>query len=111
ELQPARSGQIIPVLRRVARHGWLVVVADLCIVAAAYGGAIVLTDFAGAPAYEVALTVVFMAGAQLVCFGLLNVYRTAWWVTEVSGFGLLLRACAAGTVAGYMGLRLLELPT
>src|SRR5207244_12916410 len=52
-----------------------------------------------------------MGGSQLICCGLLNVYRTAWWVPEVSGFGLLLRACAAGTVAGYMGLRLLDLPT
>lgn len=110
ELQPARSGIILPVLRRIARHGWIVITADLCLIAAAYGSALVLTDH-GARPLELAAALMLVAGAQLIVFGMLGVYRTAWWVSEVSGFGLLLRACAAGTVAGYIGLRLLDLPT
>src|SRR5262249_21993710 len=45
ELQPARSGQVLPVLKRLAKHGWLLVTADLCLVAMAYGSALLLTSF------------------------------------------------------------------
>src|SRR2546430_2484762 len=43
ELQPARSGLILPVLRRVARRRPLIVVVDLVLVVAAYGGSLALT--------------------------------------------------------------------
>jgi UDP-GlcNAc:undecaprenyl-phosphate/decaprenyl-phosphate GlcNAc-1-phosphate transferase len=110
ELQPARSGLVLPVVRRVARHGWVVVTTDLALVTIAYASAMMLTGVR-AHAFDMGLAIWFVAGAQLIVFALLGVYRTAWSVTEVSGFGLLLRACAAGSVAGYMGLRVLELPT
>src|SRR5207249_3522269 len=43
ELQPARSGLILPVLRRLARRRPLIVVVDLLLVVAAYGGSLALT--------------------------------------------------------------------
>ena len=110
ELQPARSGLILPVLRRVARRRPLIVVVDLVLVVAAYGGSLALTGGHRMPAAAAVAAVAIMTGAQLVAFSVLGVYRTAWRRTGVTGFGMLLRACAGGTVAGYLALRLLGLP-
>jgi FlaA1/EpsC-like NDP-sugar epimerase len=51
-----------------------------------------------------------MAAAQLIAFALFGVYRTAWWLTGLNGFGMMVRACASGTIAGYVALRLMHLP-
>jgi UDP-GlcNAc:undecaprenyl-phosphate GlcNAc-1-phosphate transferase len=111
ELQPARSGLVLPVIRRLARHGWLVLSADFCLTTIAYATALALTGHPGIRPLDIAAAAIMVAGMQLILFGVLGIYRTAWWVTEVSGFGLLLRACALGTIAGYAGLRLFHLPT
>jgi UDP-GlcNAc:undecaprenyl-phosphate GlcNAc-1-phosphate transferase len=108
ELRPARSGIFLPVLRRISSHRWLTVVVDLCLVVAAYGTASLLAarpHLSGARV--MALTI--MAVAQLATFSALGVYRTAWRATGIAGLGLLLRACAVGTVAGYVVLRLFDL--
>src|SRR5207244_6112100 len=110
ELQPARSGLILPVLRRLARRRPLIVVVDLVLVVAAYGGSLALTGGRQMPASAAAAAVALMAGTQLAAFSALGVYRTAWRSTGVAGFGMLLRACGAGTIAGYIALRLLGLP-
>ncbi|TMB41438.1 MAG: hypothetical protein E6J55_18885 [Deltaproteobacteria bacterium] len=110
ELQPARSGLILPVLRRLARRRPLIVVVDLVLVVAAYGGSLALTGGRQMPAAAAAAAVALMAGTQLAAFSALGVYRTAWRSTGVAGFGMLLRACGAGTIAGYIALRLLGLP-
>jgi hypothetical protein len=57
-----------------------------------------------------AAAVAVMTIAQLVIFRALGVYRTAWFMTDVTGFGVLLRACAIGTTVGYLALRMLALP-
>jgi hypothetical protein len=110
ELQPSRSDLYLPVLRRLARHHWLLVVADSCLMTTAYGAALGLTGQPGMHAGAAAMAIMVMAGAQVVVFAALRVYRTAWWAAGVSGIGLLLRACGAGTIGGYVALRLLELP-
>jgi UDP-GlcNAc:undecaprenyl-phosphate GlcNAc-1-phosphate transferase len=110
ELQPSRSDLYLPVLRRLARRRWLLVVADCCLMAAAYGGALGLTGKPGMRAATVAVVITVMVSAQLGTFAALRVYRTTWWAAGVSGIGLLLRACGAGTISGYVALRLLELP-
>src|SRR5207245_844693 len=104
ELQPARSGLILPVLRRLARRRPLIVVVDLLLVVAAYGGSLALTGGHRMPAAAAAGAVAIMAGAQIAAFSFLGVYRTAWRITGVTGYGMLLRASAAGTIAGYLPL-------
>jgi UDP-GlcNAc:undecaprenyl-phosphate GlcNAc-1-phosphate transferase len=111
ELRPARSGLFLPVLRRLARRRWLLVTADLGLVAAAYGLALAITGRLSAPAFAIAAALALVAGTQLAVFAALGVYRAAWCVNETSGFGLLLRACLAGAITGYAALRLLALPT
>jgi UDP-GlcNAc:undecaprenyl-phosphate GlcNAc-1-phosphate transferase len=110
ELQPARSGLILPVVRRLARHRALILVLDAGLVVTAYAGSLAI---AGGPRMQlvpVAAAIAVMALAQIGTFAVLGVYRTAWFMTEASGFGMLVRACAAGTTAGYIALRLLVLP-
>jgi len=110
ELRPARSGLVLPVLRRLAPYRRLVVVADLALIVAAYAGSLTII---GGPRMQLGgetSAVVVMAIAQVAVFAAFGVYRTTWWMTDVGGFGLLLRACGAGTVAGYIALRLLALP-
>jgi len=51
-----------------------------------------------------------MAATAVLAFTVLRVYAVAWRATGLTGLGLLLRACAAGTVGGYVVLRLLGLP-
>lgn len=112
ELRPARSGVALPLLRRVARHRWLLVAADACLVIGMYGGALLMANgLAGSGSgTAVAAAMLLMASVQLVAFLILGVYRTSWRSSGVSGFGLLARACAVATVTGYMGLRLVGLP-
>jgi hypothetical protein len=62
-------------------------------------------------AIEVVGALVIMASLQIVAFSAVGVYRTAWRAAGVGGFGLLIRACAVGTVSGYVALRVLGLPT
>lgn len=113
ELQPVRSGLFLPLLRRLARHRWLVPVVDACLVVAVYANVL----FLGGPAATLGATIAalgLMAGIQLVTFAARGVYRTAWRatsITGVGGFGLLIRTCAVATVAGYVVLRLFDLPT
>ena len=114
ELQMVRSGLFLPLLRRLALQRWLLVAVDACLVIAVYGGVLLLaggrTTYQGA-AVEVACALVLMATLHVVVFSALGVYRTAWRATGVGGFGLLIRACAVGTVSGYVALRVLGLPT
>ena len=110
ELQPARSNLILPVLRRLARRRPLIIVVDLVLVVAAYTGSLALTGGREMTVPAAVAAVALMASAQLGAFSLLGVYRTAWRITGVTGFGMLLRACGAGTIAGYLTLRLLGLP-
>lgn len=112
ELQPARSGVFLPLLRRVARHRWLLVTADACLVVGMYGAALLMANgLAGTESgMAVAGALVLMAGVQLASFLVVGVYRTSWRTSGVSGFGLLVRACTVATASGYMGLRLVGLP-
>jgi len=110
ELRPARSGLFLPVLLRLARHRWLVVLTDFLLVALAYGGSLALVGGPQTRAASAAAAVGLMAGTQLATFAAFDVYRMAWWAAGVGDFGLLLRACAAGTIGGYMATRLLHLP-
>ena len=110
ELRPARSGLVLPVLRRLARRRRLVVPADFCLVALAYGGALELTGGYSMTLPAAMAAVGLMAGTQLATFAAFDIYRMAWWAASVSDFGLLLRACATGTIGGYMATRLLGLP-
>jgi UDP-GlcNAc:undecaprenyl-phosphate GlcNAc-1-phosphate transferase len=113
ELRPARSGLFLPLLHRLARHRRLIVATDVGLVVTAYGGVLLLAGRPAGPGAAVAIAsaLALMAGLQLVIFAVLGVYRTAWWATGISGFGLLVRACAAGAVGGFTALRLLGLPT
>src|SRR5581483_5514445 len=80
------------------------------LIVAAYAGSLTII---GGPRMQLGgetSAVVVMAIAQVAVFAAFGVYRTTWWMTDVGGFGLLLRACGAGTVAGYIALRLLALP-
>ncbi len=112
ELQPARSGIVLPLLRRLARHRALLILVDALLVVAMYGAALAVVG--GPPvlgsAVAAACALALMAGFQLAAFAALGVYRTAWQSAGVSGLGLLVRACAGGTVGGYMALRVLGLP-
>jgi UDP-GlcNAc:undecaprenyl-phosphate GlcNAc-1-phosphate transferase len=110
ELQPARSDLYLPVLHRLARHRWMLVVADGALVAAAYTGALALTGH-GAPLVRVAAAAAIMAATTLGSFVVSRVYRTAWFAAGVGGIGQLVQACASGVIAGYALLRLLDLPT
>jgi UDP-GlcNAc:undecaprenyl-phosphate GlcNAc-1-phosphate transferase len=110
ELQPARSGLVLPILRRIARRRWVHVVSDLALATAAYAGSRWLTGQPHESATDLGVAIGLTAGAQLLACAFLGVYRTAWWHTDASGFGLLVRACAVSTVAGYAAIRLLELP-
>lgn len=110
ELRPAHSGLFLPVVRRLARHRRLIVHADLGLAAAAYLSALVLTGTGHGLDMAAAGAVGVMAGIQLIVFARLAVYRTAWWATGMSGFGLLVRTCVIGAAGGYVALRLLGLP-
>ncbi len=112
ELQPARSGIFLPLLRRLARHRGLLVAVDAGLVIAMYGAAlwIVGGPLGAGSAVAAAAALALMTGFQLSIFAALGVYRTAWRAAGVSGLGLLVRACAGGTVGGYMALRVLGLP-
>ena len=110
ELRPARSGLFLPVLLRLSRHRWLVVLTDFHLVALAYGGSLALVGGPRMRAASAAAAVGLMAGIQLATFAALGVYRMAWRSAGVGDFGRLARACAAGTIGGYMATRLLRLP-
>jgi UDP-GlcNAc:undecaprenyl-phosphate GlcNAc-1-phosphate transferase len=113
ELQPVRSGLFLPLLRRLARHRWLVVVVDACLVVAVYGS-VLLLEGPGASLGAMMAALGLMAVVQLLTFAARGVYRTAWRATGISGvggFGLLIRTCAVGAVGGYVVLRLFGLPT
>ncbi len=110
ELQPVRSGLLLPLLRRLAGHRWLLKAADAVVVMGMYAAALWVNGRLGAFGLETAIALLLMLGIQLLAFAALGVYRAAWGMSGVSGVGLLLRACAAGTVTGYMVLRLLDLP-
>jgi len=110
ELQPVRSGLFLPLLRRLAGHRWLLKAADALVVMSMYAAALWVNGRLGTFTLETALALLLMVGLQLFTFAALGVYRAAWGMTGVSGVGLLLRACTAGTVAGYVVLRLLDLP-
>jgi UDP-GlcNAc:undecaprenyl-phosphate GlcNAc-1-phosphate transferase len=112
ELQPARSGMLLPLLRRLAPHRWLLVTADAVLVVVMYAAALFFAGGPGRPgsAVAAAIALALMAAFQLLIFLVQGVYRTAWRAAGVSGFGLLARACAVGAVGGYMVLRLLGLP-
>jgi len=109
ELRLARSGAALPVLRRVIDRRGLVIGVDACLAAAAYTGALILTDRATGVATTLAAAVA-MAGTAVLAFTILRVYDVAWRATGLTGLGLLLRACAAATVGGYVILRLVGLP-
>jgi UDP-GlcNAc:undecaprenyl-phosphate/decaprenyl-phosphate GlcNAc-1-phosphate transferase len=111
ELQPARSDLYRPVLRRLARHRWLQVAADSCLIVAAYTSAIMVTGHSGGGVIAFGIGITMYAACLFPTFVALGVYRTAWWATGASGFGLLLQACSAGTVGSYVVLRVLEQPT
>ena len=115
ELQLVRSGLFLPLVRRLAPQRWLITAVDAWLVGAVYGGALLLVGGRPADLRAAAISgasaLAFMASLQLVTFHALGVYRTAWRAAGVGGFGLLIRACAAGTVSGYVILRLLGLPT
>jgi UDP-GlcNAc:undecaprenyl-phosphate GlcNAc-1-phosphate transferase len=110
ELRPARTGLILPVLHRIARHRSLIVTADLCLMAAAYAASLLLSGQAIGSVPLLGAKLLVVTAVQLAVFRLLGVYRTVWWASGASDFALLLRACGAGTVGGYLALRLLGLP-
>jgi UDP-GlcNAc:undecaprenyl-phosphate GlcNAc-1-phosphate transferase len=110
ELQPVRSGLLLPVLRRLGRHRWVLGSADAALVVLMYAAALWMTDHLATTSVATVIAPILMAALQLSAFAVLGVYRTAWRSAGVSGIGLLLRACATGTVAGYVALRLLGLP-
>jgi UDP-GlcNAc:undecaprenyl-phosphate GlcNAc-1-phosphate transferase len=112
ELQPARSGIFLPLLRRLARHRSLLVVVDAGLVVATYGAALWIVDGPRGLGSPVTAGAAFslMTGLQLALFAVTGVYRTAWRAAGVSGLGLLVRACAGGAVGGYMVLGALGLP-
>jgi UDP-GlcNAc:undecaprenyl-phosphate GlcNAc-1-phosphate transferase len=110
ELQPARSDLILPVLRRLGRRRRLVVPGDLALIGLSYSGALALSGGPHMPALAAISAIGVMAATQLAAFALFGVYRTAWWLTGLNGFGMMVRACAGGTIAGYVVLRLFHLP-
>jgi len=110
ELQPVRSGLILPLLRRLASHRWLLKGADALVVMGMYAAALWVNGRLGTFTLETAIALVLMVVIQLTAFAALGVYRTAWGMAGVSGVGLLLRACTVGTVTGYVVLRLFALP-
>src|SRR3989442_11204878 len=89
ELQPARSGLILPVLRRVARRRPLIVVVDLVLVVAAYGGSLALTGGHRMPAAAAVAAVPIMTGAQPLAFSVPRVHRPAWRRPGVPGVRVL----------------------
>ncbi len=111
ELRPARSGLVLPVIRRIAHRGRLLIAVDLLLISGTYLAAIVLTRRADLPPADMVAAAGVTLVVQLVLFTVLGVYRTTWTVTDASGFGLLLRASATGAVASYIALRVLALPT
>ena len=90
ELRPARSGLLLPVLRRFARRRSLVLLADLCLIASAYAAALALTSRGGGRAEALVAAIGVVAISQLTAFAVLGVYRTAWEATGVGGLPLLL---------------------
>jgi len=86
------------------------VIADLALAAAAYAASLWLTAQPHESTTDLVAALALTAVAQFVAFSLLGVYRTAWWHTDASGFGLLVRACTVGTVVSYAAIRLLDLP-
>jgi FlaA1/EpsC-like NDP-sugar epimerase len=110
ELQPARSGLILPVLTRLARRRWLIVVADLGLVIAAQAGALALGGHPVLTKTSAAESLAIVAVVHLAAFHLLGVYRTVWWASGAADLGLLARACAAGTCFSYILLRLSGVP-
>ncbi len=111
ELRPAHSDLYRPVLRRLARHRWLLVVVDFCLITAAYMGSILVTGHGSAGVLAFGIGIAMHVACLFPTFAVLGVYRTAWWATGASGFGLLVEACGAGTIGGYVVLRVLEQPT
>ena len=110
ELQPARTGLVIPVLHRLAQRRWLVVAADVLLVAITYAAALWVNG------KDIVLATtgtkfLIITAIQLVTFKLLGVYRTVWWATGAGDFALLFRSCAAAMVVSYLALRIFDMPT
>jgi UDP-GlcNAc:undecaprenyl-phosphate GlcNAc-1-phosphate transferase len=110
ELKPVRSGLLLPLLRRLATHRVLLKIADAVVVMGMYAAALWVNGRLATFGLDTAIALILMVALQLAAFAVLGVYRAAWGMSGVSGVGLLLRACAAGTVTGYVVLRLLDLP-
>jgi len=114
ELQLVRSGLFLPLVRRLAPQRWLITAVDAWLVGAVYGGALLLVGGGrqtSGPLQSRRLCPRFHGeppARDIPCSWRLP-HRVA--CRRVGGFGLLIRACAAGTVSGYVILRLLGLPT
>jgi UDP-GlcNAc:undecaprenyl-phosphate GlcNAc-1-phosphate transferase len=109
ELRLARSGVVLPVVRRLFDQHGLFVMLDVGLAAAAYAGALLLTGTA-ASRLEMIAAVTIVTGIALATFALHGIYRVAWRATGLVGLGLLLRACLVTAVGVYAALRIVALP-
>jgi UDP-GlcNAc:undecaprenyl-phosphate GlcNAc-1-phosphate transferase len=109
ELRLARSGVVLPVVRRLFDQHGLFVVLDAGLAGAAYAGALHLTHTATSE-LQTGAAIVVAAACALATFALHGIYRVAWRATGLVGLGLLLRACVVTTVAVYALLRITGLP-
>jgi UDP-GlcNAc:undecaprenyl-phosphate GlcNAc-1-phosphate transferase len=111
ELRLARSGLLLPVLQRLTARQAVIVTADFCVAAAAYGAALWLTGRPSPSILAVVGAITVMSAVQLLSFNALGLYRTAWRTIGVGRLSVLLDATAIGTCCGYIALRLLAAPT